>query len=208
MSSFLEGFNPLKSNRCIYIYIGYKDLRLHRSFRHSRDRLLHAFPARVAKFLPQSPFRPLPVRLSLCHLSLACRRETGQALPPVLSAPHANPALPPQQPQRPRQRRTIHGKARAQPFLISLFSRSQRGKQAELRDFESCLPQLLVIDPRYDSSDASQVLTRAGQVKECCCRLLVKGLCSHGICIYILCPFVKPGLRSFIEPDLWAAWQG
>src|SRR5216684_430786 len=202
MSSFLEGFHPFISNRCRYIYIRYKKLRRHRGLRHSRDRLLHAFPARIAKFSPQSPFRPLPVRLSFCHLSFACLRETEQPLPPVLSAPHANPALPPQQPQRPRQRRTIHGKARAQPFLIGLFSRSQRGKQAELRDFESCLPQLLVIDPRYDSSDASQVLTRAGQVKECCCRLLFKCLCSHSICIYILCPFVKPGLRSFIGAEL------
>jgi hypothetical protein len=49
--------------------------------------------------------------------------------------------------------------------LIGLPSRSQRGKQAELRDFESCLPQLLVIDPRYDSSNAPQVLARAGQIK-------------------------------------------
>src|SRR6266702_3148295 len=187
MGSFLENFNLFKSNRCICIYIGYKKLRRHRGLCNSRDRLVHAFPARIAKFSPQSLFRPLPVRLSLCHLSLACLRETEQALPPVLSAPHANPALPPQQPQRPRQRRTIHGKARAQPFLIGLSSRSQRGKQAELRDFESCLPQLLVIDPRYDSSDASQVLTRAGQVKQCCCRLLLKRLCSHSRCIYILC---------------------
>src|SRR5260370_24695242 len=122
MSSFLEGFNPLKSNRCIYIYIGYKDLRRHRGFRHSRDRLLHAFPARVAKFLPQSPFRPLPVRLSLCHLSLACRRETEQALPPVLSAPHTNTPLPPQPTPRPRQSRTIHGKPRRRPLLFSRFS--------------------------------------------------------------------------------------
>src|SRR6266849_3380997 len=191
MSSFLEGFHPFISNRCRYIYIRYKKLRRHRGLRHSRDRLLHAFPARIAKFSPQSPFRPLPVRLSFCHLSFACLRETEQPLPPVLSAPHANPALPPQQPQRPRQRRTIHGKARAQPFLIGLFSRSQRGKQAELRDFESCLPQLLVIDPRYDSSDASQVLTRAGQVKQCCCRLLFTRLWSHSICIYILCSFCQ-----------------
>ncbi|SRR6266851_7501639 len=187
MGSFLEGFNPFKFNRCICIYIRYKTLRRYRGLCNSRDRALHAFPARFAKFLPQSPFCPLPVRLSLCHLSLACLRETEQALPPVLSPPHANPALPPQRPQRPRQRRTIHGKARAQPFLIGLSSRSQRGKQAELRDFESCLPQLLVIDPRYDSSDASQVLTRAGQVKQCCCRLLFKRLGFHSRCVYILC---------------------
>src|SRR5216683_8162123 len=185
MGSFLEGFNPLTPYRCICIYIGCKNLRRHRGLCNSRDRLLHAFPARVAKLSPQSLFRPLPVRLSLCHLSLACLRETEQALPPVLSPPHANPALPPQQPQRPRQRRAIHGKARAQPLLIGFFSRSQRGQQTELRDFESCLPQFLVIDPRYDSTDASQVLTCAGQVKQCCCRLLCKYLWFHFICIYI-----------------------
>src|SRR5882757_8833275 len=98
MGSFLEGFHSFSSNRCIYIYIRYKTLRRHHSPCNSRHRLLHAFPARLAKFSPQSLFRPLPVRLSLCHLPLACLRETEQALPPVLSRPHANPALPPQQP--------------------------------------------------------------------------------------------------------------
>src|SRR6266566_3690105 len=116
--SFLEGLNSLNNTRCIYIHSGYKNLRFHRCLCNSRDRLPHVFPTLVAKFSPQSLFRPLPVRLSFCHLSLACLRETEQTLPPVLSAPHANPSLSPQQPQRPRQRRTIHGKARAQPFLI------------------------------------------------------------------------------------------
>jgi hypothetical protein len=169
------------------MYCRYKNLRRHRGLCNSRDRLLHTFPTLVAKFSSQSLFRPLPAPLSLCHFSLASLRETEQTLPPVVSAPHTNPTLLQQQPQRPRQRRTIHGKARAQPLLIGLFSRSQRGKQAELRDFESCLPQLLVVDPRYDSSDAPQVLTRAGQIKQCCCRLLFKCLWSHNICIYICC---------------------
>ena len=115
----------------------YQNLRRDRGLCHSRDRLPHAFPTLVAKFFPQSLFRPLPVTLSLGQLSLASLRETEQTLPPVLSAPHANPALPPQHPQRPRQRRAIHGKARAQLLLIGLSSRSQRGKQAELGDFES-----------------------------------------------------------------------
>src|SRR6266481_10102430 len=176
----------------MYIHLYWlQKLRRHRGLCNSRDRLLHAFPARVAKFSPQSLFGPLPVPLTLCHLSLACLRETEQALPPVLSAPHANPSLSPQQLQRPRQRRTIHGKARAQPFLIGLFSRSQRGKQAELRDFESCLPQLLVIDPRYDSSGASQILTRTGKVKQLCCKLPLKRLFSHSRCIYILLPICQ-----------------
>src|SRR6267143_6802659 len=192
MGSFQEKFNPF-TTRCIYIYIWYKTLRRRRGLCNSRDRLLHAFPPRIAKFLPQSLFRPLPIRLSFCHLSLACLREAEQALAPVLSPPHANQPLPPQQPQRPRQCRTIHGKARAQPFLIGLSSRGQRGKQAELRDFESCLPQFLVIDPRYDSSDAPQVLTCAGQVKQCC-RFLFKCPWSHSVCIYICCSLCQSSL--------------
>jgi hypothetical protein len=181
----------------MYIHLqSIQKLRRRRGLCNSRDRLLHAFPPRIAKFSPQSLFRPLPVRLSFCHLSLACLRETEQALPPVLSSPHANPALSLQQSQRPCQCRTIHGKALAQPFLIGLSSRGQRGKQAELRDFESRLPQLLVIDPRYDSSDASQVLTRAGQVKQLYCKLLLELLFSHSRCIYILWLFVKPARPS------------
>lgn len=140
-------------------------LRRHRGLCNSRDRLLHVFPTLVAKLFPQSLFRPLPVRLSLGQLSLAALSETEQTLPPVVPGPHANPTLLQQQPQRPRQRRTVHGKARAQPLLIGLSGRSQRCQQAELRDFESCLPQFLVIDPGYDPSDAPQVLTRAGQMK-------------------------------------------
>ena len=191
MGSFQEGFNPFESYRCIYIYIRYKNLRRRRGLCNSRDRLLHAFPPRIAKFSPQSLFCPAPIRLSFCHFSLAGLREVEQALPPVLSPPHANPALPPHQPQRTRQCRAIHGKTRAQPFLIGLSSRGQRGKQAELRDFESCLPQLLVIDPRYDSSGASQILTRTGKVKQLCCKLLLKRLFSHSRCIYILLPICQ-----------------
>src|SRR5205807_3639523 len=167
MSSFPERFQSLSNAIDVYTSIlGTKKLRHHRGLCNSRDRLFHALPPGIAEFSPQPLFCPLPARLSLCLLSFACLCETEQALSPVLSPPHANPALPPQQPQRPGQRRTIHGKARAQLFLIGLSSRSQRGKQAELCDFESCLPHLLVIDPRDDSSDASLVLTRSGQVIE------------------------------------------
>src|SRR5437868_5818364 len=93
---------PIPSTRCIYIYSGYKKLRRHRGLCNSRDRLLHALPTLVAQFSPQSLFCPLPVRLSLCHFSLASLRETEQTLSPVLSPPHANPTLLQQQPQRPR----------------------------------------------------------------------------------------------------------
>jgi hypothetical protein len=120
----------------------------HRGFCHSRDGLFHGRPARIAKFSPQSSFRALPVWLSLFHLLFACPRETEQALSPVLSAPHANPALLSQQPERPRQRRAVHRKADTQTFLVRLPGRGQSSKQTELRDFESCLLQLLVIDSR------------------------------------------------------------
>src|SRR5713226_548946 len=113
--------------------------RCHRCFRQSRYGLLHMFPACISKFLPQSLFRHLPVRLSLSYLPLACPRQAKQTLPPVFSALDLNPTLLTQRAQRPCQRRAVHRKARTQPFLISLSSCSQCGEQAELRDLESCL---------------------------------------------------------------------
>ncbi len=124
------------------------------------------FQPSLPKFLPQSNFRPLPVRLSfLPFVALPARVRLKQPLPPVLSTFDLNPALLPQQPQCPGQRCAIHGKARAQPFLIGLPGRSQRGKQAELRDLEACLSQFLVIDPRYDPGEraAGSDKRRAGQ---------------------------------------------
>jgi hypothetical protein len=189
----------------MYIHLySIQKLRHHGRLCNSRDRLLHAFPARVAKFSPQSLFRLLPVPLSPRQLSLACLRETEQALPPVLSAPDANPALPLQQPQRPRQRRTIHGKARAQPFLIGLFGGSQRGKQAELRDLKACLSQFLVVNPRYDPGEAAQILTGAGQLKKCIRGSLSKGLPVHIICIYICYVCVSnKDFRLVIELEIY-----
>src|SRR6266852_3315168 len=170
----------------MYIHLfGHAQLRPHPSFRPSRYHLFHILPARIPEFLPQPPFRPLPVRLSHCHLSLACARQAKQALPPVLSTPGVNPALFPQQPQRSRQSRTIHGKAGAQPLLISLSHRGQRGEQTELRDLNTCRSQFLVVNPRYDPTEAAKVLTRAWQLKKCICRLLSKSLPVHIICIYI-----------------------
>jgi hypothetical protein len=153
-----------------------KTSRRHPGFRYSCYGLFHALPALLPKFTSQASFRPLPVRLSLPHLSLAGARETKQPLPPVLATFDLNPSLLSQQPQCPGQRRAIHGKARAQQFLIGLPSRSQRGEQAELRDLEACLSQLLVIDPRYHPGEAPQALTRAGQVKQCPRRLFSKCL--------------------------------
>jgi hypothetical protein len=86
-------------------------------------------------------FRRLPVRLGLRHLPPARLRETEQALPLVFSGSDTDPTLLLQQPQRLRQCRAIHTKARAQPFLIGLSGRRKRSEQTELRNFESCVVQ-------------------------------------------------------------------
>ena len=48
-------------------------------------------------------------------------------------------------------------------FLISYPGRRQCGEQAELRALDGCLSQLVVINPRYNAGETSQVLTRTGQ---------------------------------------------
>src|SRR5216683_3697280 len=162
-----------------------EQLRLHSGFGHAKYRVFHILPARVAELFPQSPLRPLPVRLSDSHLSLACSSQAEQPLPPVSSAPGANPALFPQSPHGSRQSRTIHGKAGAQALLINLSRLGQRGEQTELRDLKTCPPQFRVVNPRHDPAEAAQVLTRAWQLKKRVCRLLLKSLPVHIICIYI-----------------------
>ncbi len=139
-------------------------------------------------------FRPLPVWLSRRQLSLACPRQTKQAFPPVFSTSDANPPLLPDKAQRPCQCRTVHREAGTQPFLISLSSRCQCREQTELRDLQTCLSQLLVIDPRYDPREAAQVLTRTGQFKKRVCGLASKGFLFHIRCIYILCPRLSSGI--------------
>ncbi len=148
-----------------------EQLRLHSGFGHAKYRLFHILPARVAELFPQSPLRPLPVRLSDSHLSLACSSQAEQPLPPVSSAPGANPALFPQSPHGSRQSRTIHGKAGAQALLINLSRLGQRGEQTELRDLKTCPPQFRVVNPRHDSAEAAKVLTRAWQLKKYECQI-------------------------------------
>jgi len=71
----------------MYIHLySLQDLRRRRGLCNSRDRLLHPFPPRIAKFSPQSLFRR-PNKVELLPLSLAGLREAEQALPPVLSPP-------------------------------------------------------------------------------------------------------------------------
>ena len=132
-----------------------------------RDHLPHAFQARIAKRSPQPIFGMIPVTLGVLHFSLPCRSKTEQTFALVLAALYPNPTLLQQKPQRPGQGRTIHGETGAQALLIGLARRSQRGQQAEVGDFEACLPQFLVINPGDNSRDAPQVLTGAGQVKQC-----------------------------------------
>jgi hypothetical protein len=170
----------------MYIHLfGYRQSRPHPCFRYSGYCLFYIFPARIPEFFPQPPLRPLPVGLSHLQLSFASPRQAEQALPPVLSAHGANPALFPQQPQRSRQSRTVHSKAGAQPLLISLSHRDQRGEQTELRDLKTCPSKFLVVNPRYDPAEAAKVLTRAWQLKKCICRLLSKSSPVHIMCIYI-----------------------
>jgi len=170
----------------MYIHLcGYEHLRPYPGFRHLRYRLSHILPARITEFFPQPLFRPLPVWLRHRDLSPACSGQGKQPLPPVLSAPGANPALFPQKPQRSRQCRTIHGKAGAQPLLIGLSHRGEGGEQAELRDLKTCASQFLVVNPRYHPAEATKVLTRARQREKCLHRLLSKSLRAHSICIYI-----------------------
>jgi hypothetical protein len=187
----------------MYIHVlGRKQLRPRPGFCHSRYRLFHTLPTRIPEFLPQPPFRPCPVRLSHRHLSPACPRQTKQALPSVLSAPGANPALFPQQPQRSRQSRAIHGKTGAQPLLISLSHRGQRGEQAELRDLHTYCSQLLVVNPRYDPGEAAKVLTHAWQLKKCIGRLLSKSSPIHITCIYICYACVSRKFRLVITLEI------
>ncbi len=69
-------------------------------------------------------------------------------------------------------------------------------------DLESSLSQLLVIDSRYNTSEASQVLTRAGQLKQRSCRLFFKPFSFHGVCICILPQFL-PSPREKAEARSW-----
>jgi hypothetical protein len=172
----------------MYIHLpGCEQLRPHPGFRHLKYGFSYILPARIAEFVAQPLLRSLPVGLSHRHLSPACTRQSEQALPPVFPPPRLNPAMFPQQPQRSRQSRTVHGKASAQPLLISLSHRSQCSEQTELRDLKACPSQFLVVNPRYDPAEAAKVLTRAWQVKKCICRSLSQRFCPHSMCIYICC---------------------
>ena len=157
----------------------------HRGFRDPPYGLFHALPARIPKFLPQPMFCLLPVWLGRRQLSLSSPRQAKQALPPVFSTLDANPRFLPEKAQRPCQCRTIHREAGTQQFLVSLSGRRQRRQQPELSDLNTRLSQFLVINPRYDSRKAPQVLARTGQRKKCVCGLLSKSFGSHLSCIYI-----------------------
>jgi len=145
---------------------GYRKLHPHRGLGHLNHRFFHILPARIAELVAQLPLRLCPVRLRRRQLPVACGGQAEKTFPPVLSAFGANPALLPQQPQCSRQSRTIHGKAGAQPLLISLSHLGQCGEQTVLRDLEACLSQFLVVNPGDDPAESAKILTGAGQLKE------------------------------------------
>lgn len=170
----------------MYMHLfGCEQLRSHPGCRYSKYRLFHILPARIPKFFPQPPLCPFPILLSHCYLPLASSRQAKQALPSVLSAPGANPALFPQQTHCSRQSRTVHRKTSTQTLLIHLSRCGQCGKQTELRDLKTCLSQFLVVNPRYDPAEAAKVLTRTRQGKKRLSGLLSIGWDTHIICIYI-----------------------
>lgn len=172
----------------MYMHLyGYTKSRFHCCFGHSRYRFFHALPAGSSKFLPKSLLRQLPMWLSLRHLPLARSSQAKQPLAPVITTLDPNPTLLTQQAQRARQRGAIHGEARAQSFLIGLSGLGQGREEAELRDLQSCLSQLLVINPRDYTGEPAQVLARAGQWEECIRGLLSKHNHFHTVCIYIYC---------------------
>src|SRR5207302_10668346 len=98
--------------------------------------------------------------------------------------------------------RTVHCKARTEPFLISLSGRSQCREQTKLRDLESRLPQLLIINPRYHPRESPQVLACTGQLEERIRGLPSRNICFHTVCIYIhytLCQFQSRTDRAYSE---------
>src|SRR5260370_274538 len=113
-----------------------------------------------------------------------------------------DPALPAQQGQSASERCAIHGKACAQRLLVGLAGYGERGQQAKLGDFDSSLAKLPVINARYDPSEATQVLTRTGQLKKCVRRPPCKSFLLHSRCIYILCLRTKPFLDALPSKKL------
>jgi NADPH:quinone reductase len=162
-----------------------KALGLDAAFRYERHGLLHLFPSGFPKFVPQFGFGEIPVWFGFRNFSLARRRQTKEALSSVFSLLDANPALLPHPLQGPRQRRTVHYEAFAQPFLIHLAGYSQCREESELCNLEARLLQFLVINPRYDPRCAAKVLASARQVKERFGGGWFRCLSSHSICIYI-----------------------
>src|SRR5262249_44593392 len=118
---------------------------------------------RIPELFPEPPFGVLPMRLSQRDLPLAGRAKSENPLSSVVAAPDLDPTLPPQQGQRPRQRRAVHGKARAQELLIAFAHFREGSEQSKLGDLYPGLPQFLVVNPRHDTSGAPKVLAGAGQ---------------------------------------------
>jgi len=169
----------------IHLY-GTKTLLLCRRVRGSGYGAVQLLPNCRAKGFPQASFGRPPMWLSVLDLPLARFRQAKDPFAPVFPRPDMNPALLAQQGQRARKSRAVHGKSRTQRFLVGFAHDRERGQQTELGDFDSSLAKFLVINPRYDPAQATQVLTRAGQLKKRVGGPFLKSFFLHIICIYIL----------------------
>ena len=149
----------------------------HPGFRHSRYHLFHAAPACIADLLPQPLLRLLPERLCHRQLSLACLGQAKEALPAVLSAYGANPALFPQQPQCSRQRRAIHGKAGAQPRLACATLCARAIRRAG-RGTDQARSRLLVFFDRVPPPGSCRACRRTRLRDFFNCQYLCPSLCS------------------------------
>src|SRR2546430_8151233 len=141
------------------------------------------------------------MRLAHRHTLPAALRQTKQTLAPGLSLPYTNQTLLSEQPKRPRQRRAIHRKTRAQPLLIGLANLCQRCQQTELCDLQARFSQFLVVDPRYHPGEPAQVLTCARQLEKCVHRPFSKTLATLDVYTSTSIPLSSVMLTN-ISPDL------
>ena len=124
-------------------------------------------------------FRRLPMRLGQRNLPLPCFRQAKQQFALIFSALDMNPAILAQYGQGTCERRTVHGKAGAQRFLVDLARDRKRGEQSVLGDLDSSLAEFLVIDTRDEPRYATKILTCAGESKERVCRMIAANRDIH-----------------------------
>src|SRR6202158_1192582 len=187
----------------MYIHLLWvQTLRLCRRARDSCNGGLHLLPIHGAQRFPQAMFRRLPMWLSRRDLLLPRFRQAKHSLPLVFSRPDVDPPLLAQQGQRTCKRRAVHGKAGTQRFLVGLADNSEGGEQAELGDFDSGLPELLVVNAGHESGDAPKVLTRARESKERAPGMIVVNRHNNNMYIHVRPVSVKSGKLSIATTRL------